>query len=136
MKLKANSVTFTIRKLLKQSKPGNTGLTLNLKGYPPDRRLCICKLLKHCLFCTKTLRKNSKQLFISYRKPHEPVGKQTISRWICDVLHKAGVDTSLYKAHSTRAAASSAALDKNVAVSDILATAGWASEKPFTKYYS
>ena len=114
MKFKSNSVTFTVKELLKQSKPGNTGLTLNLKAYPPDRRLCICRVLKHYLLCTKPLRKNSKQLFISYRKPHEPVGKQTISRWLCKVLHQAGVDTSLYKAHSTRAASSSAARDRNV----------------------
>jgi hypothetical protein len=136
MKLRANSVIFTVKELVKQSKPGNTGITLNLEAYPPDRRLCICRVLKHYLFCTKNLRKNSKQLFISYRKPHEPVGKETISRWIRVVLHKAGIDTSVYKAHSTRAASSSAARDRNVPISDILATAGWACEKTFTIYYS
>lgn len=136
MKLRANSVIFTVEELVKQSKPGNTGITLNLKAYPPDRRLCILRVLKHYLLCTRRLRKNSKQLFISYCKPHEPVGTETISRWIRNVLHNAGIDTSVYKAHSTRAASSSAARDRNVPISDILATAGWVSAKTFAKYYS
>lgn len=136
MKIKANSVIFIIKDLLKQSKPGKTGLTLNLKAYPPDRRLCICRVLKHYLLCTKHLRKNSKQLFISYCKPHAPVSRDTISRWIRTVMKEAGIDTSIFKAHSTRSAASSAAKNRHVPIADILSTAGWANERTFTTYYN
>lgn len=135
MKIKANSVVFVVGDLVKQSKPGNVGTTLNLKAYPPDRRLCVCRVLKHYLLCTKNLRRDSKQLFISYRKPHAPVSKDTISRWIRSVMQKAGIDTSIYKAHSTRSASSSAARDNHVPIADILSTAGWANEKTFTTFY-
>ena len=136
MKLKANSVVFIVRNLVKQSKPGNTGFTLNLQAYPPDRRLCVLRLLKHYLLCTKPLRGTSKQLFISYRKPYEPITRNTISRWIRMVLDRAGIDTAHYKPHSTRAAASSAAQNNRVPVADIMATAGWANEKTFTRFYN
>lgn len=136
MKIRANSVVFFIKDLVKQSKPGKIGITLNLKAYPPDRRLCICRVLKHYLLCTKYLRNNSKQIFISYCKPHAPVSKDTISRWIRIVLQKAGIDTSVFKAHSTRSASSSAARENHVPIADILSTAGWANEKIFTKYYN
>ena len=135
MKIKANSVVFSVKELVKQSRPGNTGITLSFKAYPPDRRLCVQRVLKHYLLCTKKLRKDSKQLFISFRKPYQPVGKDTISRWLRDVLHKAGVNTSVYNAHSVRAASVSAARDNDVPIHDILSTAGWASEKTFRKYY-
>ena len=41
-----------------------------------------------------------RDLLISYGKPHKPVSSEAISRWIKDELSKAGVDTSVFKAHS------------------------------------
>ena len=136
MTLKADSVVFTIQDLIKQSKPGKTGLTFTLKAYPLDKRLCICHVLKHYLNCTEPLRGQTKQLFISFRKPHAAVTKNTISNWLRAVLNRAGIDTNIYKGHSTRAAASSAANKNQVPVSDILTTAGWANENTFRLYYN
>ena len=59
-------------------------------------------------------------LIISYGKPHKPVSSGTISRWIKDELSKAGVDNSVFKAHSCRSASSSKARDADISVSEIL----------------
>ncbi len=136
MKVTSNSIVFVIRDLVKQSKPGNTGFTLVLKEYPPEKSLCVCHALKQYLLLTESCRGDTKQLFISHRKPYGAVSKDTISRWIRTVLHDSGVDTTIFKAHSTRAASSSAANEHHVPISDIMATAGWASEKTFRTYYN
>eukprot|EP00794_Sanderia_malayensis_P008458 gene8458-9363_t len=51
-------------------------------------------------------------------------------------LAKAGIDTSVYKAHSTRAAASSAAKANEVSIRTIMDHAGWSSENTFMKFYN
>ena len=43
-------------------------------------------------------------LLLSYTKPHERVTKATIARWIKTGVTIAGVDTLVFKAHSTRSA--------------------------------
>lgn len=48
-------------------------------------------------------------LFISIRKPHNPVCSAAIARWMKTVMGSAGIDTDQFKAHSLRAAATSAA---------------------------
>jgi hypothetical protein len=96
----------------------------------------VVTVLKHYLAQTKSLRGDENLLFISYRRPHEKVSKDTIARWIRTVLYKSGVDTTRFKPHSTRAASASAANSLNVPITDILAMAGWSSEKTFQKCYN
>lgn len=50
-------------------------------------------------------------------------------------MAKAGIDTSVYKAHSTRAAVTSTAKGKQVPMDTILSTAGWSSESTFARFY-
>ena len=135
-KLKSNSVTFYFEKLIKQSRPGNVGFSVTMEAYPPDRRLCVVRYIKEYLERTSTLRGNEKQLFISYKKPHKCVSSQTIARWLKEILKSAGIDTDKYKAHSTRAASTSAANRGEVPVASILEQAGWASERTFRRFYN
>lgn len=111
MELKQGSATFCVDDVVKQTRPGSTGLMLHLKAYPPDR------------------------VFISFSKPHQRVTSQTISRWIKESLTAAGIDTSVYKSHSTRAAAASAAKRADLPISNTLTQAGWANEQTFRKIY-
>ena len=69
-------------------------------------------------------------------KPHNAVSKDTIARWIKVTLGLAGIDGNVFKPHSTRAAATSAAKRKGVIVSDILNVAGWSNEKTFARFYN
>lgn len=135
MELKQGSATFCVDDVIKQTRPGSTGLMLHLKAYPPDRRLCIVNYLKQYISRTKDLRNQEDYLFISFSKPHQRVTSQTISRWIKESLTAAGIDTSVYKSHSTRAAAVSAAKRADLPISNILTQAGWANEQTFRKFY-
>ena len=121
--------------LLKQSKSGRNNPVAEIGAYPPDRRLCAVFVLKEYLKRTETLRGNNKCLFISHMKPHGPVARDTVSRWLKSVMISAGVDTSVYKPYSIRSAAVSKAKSNSVPVHDILSTAGWSSEKTYAKFY-
>ena len=48
----------------------------------------------------------------------------------------AGVDTSQFKPHSTRAAATSKARAAMLPVTEIMQKAGWSNEATFQKYYN
>lgn len=135
MTLKGGFVVFHLDEHLKQSKPGNTNFKFKLEAYPPDRRLCIVKYVKHYVQRTGPLRGNENSFFVSYTRPHNRVTTQTLSRWIKTCLQRAGVDTNVYKAHSTRAASTSAAAKAALPMDQILARAGWSSEKTFRKFY-
>ena len=50
-------------------------------------------------------------------------------------MFDAGIDTSIFKPHSTRSAATSAAKLASVPLDEIMATAGWRSNSVFAMYY-
>ena len=92
------------------------------------------EVIKEYLRRTKVFRDGHTQLLLSYLKPHLPISKDTLARWIRDVLHKAGVDTQ-FGAHSTRSASTSAAASKGLPIDIVLKAAGWSSAATFTRFY-
>ena len=50
-------------------------------------------------------------------------------------LAEAGIDTTKFKAHSSRSASSSAAYEAGVALPDIMEAADWSTVSTFTKFY-
>ncbi len=52
-------------------------------------------------------------------------------------MGRAGVDTTVFRAHSVRGASTSAARDRGMPMQDILATADWSREREstFRKFY-
>ena len=135
MTLSYSKVTFQINNLVKQSRPGRHLDNIVITGYAPARRLCLITVLKEYLKRTLYCRGSETKLFISYVAPHHRVSRDTISRWIVDVMFLAGVDTKLYRSHSTRAACVSSAVRAKVPVDIILKTAGWSQDSTFAKYY-
>lgn len=132
--IKGSKVMLVIPGLIKQSRPGKVGHKIELWAYAPDRRICIKTVLLEYLSRTKHLRKDE-SLFISYKSPYQGVSKDTISRWVRTVLAASGLDVNRFKAHSTRAASTSAASIKFVPLKDIIGMAGWSGEQTFQKYY-
>ena len=51
------------------------------------------------------------------------------------MLARAGIDTTRYKAHSTRAASTSAAKRNATPIAKIMGAAGWKSIDTFAKFY-
>ena len=130
------TAVFHIRHLTKTCKPGKSPPIVKLTAYPEDVRLCVLHVLVEYLKRTQRFRAHNKRLFVSIRAPHNNVSTQTISRWLKCVLERSGIDTSIFKGHSTRSASTSAALRHGVAVDDILSAAGWSSARTFAVFYN
>ena len=75
------------------------------------------------------------QLLIAMIRPHKPVSSSTVARWLKTVLNNAGIDTSIFKAHSVRSAACSSASEVGVTTATILDAADWATETVFQRFY-
>lgn len=135
IEISSSLVIIPITKLLKQSNARNHKFTLCIKPYMIDRSLCPVDTLKEYLKRTHCLRKGETQLFLSFHKPHLPVSKETISRWIKSILEEAGIDVAIFKPHSTRAASCSNLKRNEVPVDDIVRTAGWCSNRTFKTFY-
>lgn len=103
-----------------------------------EQILCPVRTLQIYEQYKESLRKRDSEenrLFISFQKPHKPVCSSSIARWMKTVLSSAGVDTDQFKAHSTRAAAASAAKSAGVSLKDIMTMADWSRENTFTRFY-
>ena len=122
--------------LLKQSRPSVKSPIMELCAYPENPKICVVKTLSHYLERTQSFREQETKLFLTYQIPHHAVSATTISRWIKSMLKRAGVDTSKFGAHSTRAAFSSAAKQAGGRIMDILSTGGWSTERTFASHYS
>ena len=118
-----NSISFIETECLKTSKPRKS---LDVSFSSSDCALiCPVTVLKEYISRTAALRVSDNsmfvsKLFLSFIKPHNPVSTATVARWIKSVLQSAGIDTSVFKAHSVRGAATSHAYVTGVPVSQIL----------------
>ena len=118
---------------VKQTKDGKHMEPLKFKVFH-EEKLCVIQNLTTYLERTKCLRKGH-QLFISYQKPYKAVSKDTVTRWVNDMMGKSGIDISRYVTHSCRAAASSYAFKKKVPLKRIMDSCGWSSERTFANHY-
>lgn len=129
-------ITIKIPDLIKTSKPGSKQPVLHLPFFLERPAICPATTLLCYIERTSTLR-TSDVMFIGIRKPHKPVGAQTLSRWVKRTLGECGVDTSTYSAHSTRHAAVSQAYSLGVNLDTIRKTAGWSRDSTtFAKFYN
>lgn len=94
-----------------------------IDAFTVDPSLCLVETLCHYLERTKNLRK-CESLFISFMKPHNTVSRDTVSRWVKQMMILAGIDVNTFTPHSTRGAASVAAKQAGVPIQDIMRNAG------------
>ena len=121
--------------LLKTSSVKSHQQELVFQAYPKDKSLCVVHYLKQYILRTKKVRREGEnRLFIISRPPHGAVSRDTIARWTKEGLHKSGIDTAIFSAHSTRAASTSKAKE-TVKLSTILTTAGWRGSSTFARFY-
>ena len=75
--------------------------------------------------------------FIATMKPYKAVSAQTIGHWIKALLSKAGIDTKLFTAYSTKHAAVSTAHKRGVDIDLIRKRAEWTFRfQTFFKFYN
>ena len=132
-------VTFHAAKLAKQSRQTKPVKEFFFPKFEQNKKLCPVLALQE--YEKKTSEKRSSngtlstQLLIAMIKPHKPVSSSTVARWLKTVLNNAGIDTSIFKAHSVRSAATSSASEAGVTTATILDAADWATETVFQRFY-
>ena len=130
---------FTLPPVRKSSRVTSPPIDINFPAFPQGRRLCIVNYLKTYERRTKSFRQVCKDspdlLFLSYYRLHRHIASSTVSCWFKYVLKSVDIDVYIYRGHSTRSAAASAAKLKGVSTSDILKVADWSRETTFTRFY-
>ena len=106
MHIDGNHCIFYTASLLKITRPGFHQHPLEFRRYTSES-LCVITYIKWYLLETKKLRDSDGGFFISFKPPHKAVTSTTIARWVVNVLKEAGVNVSVFSAHSTTSAASS-----------------------------
>ena len=124
MTINNNCYCCKIAPVLKTSKWGDKDHTLHLPRFE-DPKICVFKAVKDYLERTKQYRvSEDDQLFIITCRPYRPATGSTISGWVRTCMSEAGIDTQIYKTHSTRKAATSQAAEGSVPLGTILHAAG------------
>jgi site-specific recombinase XerD len=120
----------------------NTSVTSGAKpclvvpAFEDNHMLCPVRCLEHYLAVTAAWRsEQQQQLFLSMVVPHQTVSKNTLARWLKRLMGRAGIDTSIYKAHSIRSATAAKAISKGISIDQIMAAADWSSKHNFAKFY-
>ena len=88
--LKTPRVTFRIGDAQKTSTSKDHTGQISFKAYPTDRRLCVVRYLRDYQLRLEPHRGEKNQLFLSYRSPHDIIGRDTIRRWTKEVMAAAG----------------------------------------------
>ena len=138
-KLLPEGLVFTLTVATKTTRPDET-VEAFFTRFPEDSKLCPVECLNTYLSSTSRLRNlseagKSNNLFVSYIKPRQPVTTASVARWIRSFLTEAGIDTSVFKTHSVRGAATSAAANAFVPVQEILKMADWSNVSTFQQFY-
>lgn len=132
-----NTITFKLSRPTKVTKQGEPLPTIVIHAYDKDRDLDPTECIRAYLHRTKEWRLKEEQdiLLLSTIKPHNPVATPTVSNWIKQIMKKAGIDTDVYTAHSTRSASTSKAKQTGLPISDIIHNANWSRATTFHRHY-
>ena len=103
-----------------------------------DVEKCVTTYMDRTLtFRCKAVRQGKpkpNQLFLSH-KTGLPVARNSISRWLTEVMSLAGIDTSYFKAHSTRGAGLNKAKSRGANPSQIVQQGDWTNVTTWERHY-
>ena len=103
---------------------------------PSNSKICPVTALEQYCARVQPNRGEKDGIFLSITAPFEEVSVQVLAKDTLKVMTAAGIDTQKFKAHSTRMAAASAAVDKGVEVEDVMKKGRWQSWTVFEKFYN
>lgn len=136
IQIQTDCITIKIDELIKTSRQGTFQPLIKLPFIKENPNICPALAIKTYIDKTQIHRANEQNLFISFRKPHKKVGSQTLAHWVKKSLNDSGIDISVFGAHSTRHASTSAAHRAGVSLEVVRKAAGWSdSSNVFLKYY-
>ena len=104
----SSSFKFFFTKVTKSWRKGKPPPCLEFHEYSDDEKLCVVACTDEYLGRSAPWRtQGQNQLLLSHMRPYKEVQSSTIAHWVKLVLKMAGIDTSLYKAHSCRSVSTS-----------------------------
>ena len=132
-----------------------SSIIFHLPGLSKTQKDCNNRSVKYCKFSKKKLcvissiheyelrmehlRPVSKHepdpLLRSTKKPFKGLSSQTVGNWIKWVMKEAGIDISLFQAHSCRMVSTSKAAMSGISMDDIMSMADWSNTRTFNKFY-
>ena len=117
---------FYFNKLHKSLRIGNAPTAITYQEYTQDESLCVVRTLENILA------EEEKSII----HPHKPVVSSTISVLLKTILMKSGIDTSTFKAHSTRSASASKAGLQGASIEDILKRGSWSNKSNWQRCFN
>ena len=131
-----NSYIFEFSKVTKSWRKCKAPPSLELFNFESNTNMCVVSVLEAYLLRSAGWRSHNKhQLLLGTVSPHDEVAKSTISGWVKTVLGKAGIDTNIFKAHSSRSASTSKARIGGCSLQDILKRGQWSGKSTWQKHY-
>ena len=129
-------VICDITGLTKCSKLSRPNKQIVFRAYTENKLLCPVACIKEYLhFRAGLADEKYTQFFITHGKPHHPISKDTLARWVKEVMLCAGIDVTTFKPHSTRGASTTKASHLGIPLSDILKQGQWPNAKTFFNFY-
>merc|ERR1712096_330691 len=122
--LQGDTIIFFITGLEKQARPGH----IRTEHYLRETE-------SHRDYFETAEGYRPKGLFIANTKPYQSILPSTLAKWMLRVMTSAGIDTSHYKAHSSRSASASDLKKKGFSLHQILQRANWTQAKTFSTFY-
>ena len=101
MRTLANGVVLVPIVLAKQSCQGKPIKEFFFPSLPDNVSLCPVASLHAYLEETEGLRGEETRLFVSFIRLHKAITSSSIAKWLKLILEEAGIDTSIFGAHST-----------------------------------
>ena len=131
-----DKIIFHIIGLTRCSKPTTQNQPIVYRAYAEDKLLCLVK----CIYAylaqrSKITTQNFTKLFFTFGKPHHPASKGSLARWVKKVMGNSGIDTEIFKPHSTRVASNSAAYKLVMPLQEVLKRGKRSNTGTFFTYY-
>lgn len=138
IKISSERIIINITDIIKTSGIGRAQPRLDLPFF--IQRPCVCPastLVSYIAMTSTNRSSHDDRLILTIKKPYHPASSQTLGRWIKQMLASSGIDTTVFSAHSTRHATTSAAQRAGVSVDVIRKTAGWSDQSAtFANFYN
>ena len=129
------SVSIRVDSVQKHSSRGRSLEVIRLKQFTQDKTVCVVRTLRTYIDRTKDISDAGDSLLCSFKPPYRGIGTQTLARWTKDIMSRAGIDISVYKAHSTRGASASGLAQAGVPLDQILKLGSWSDISTFKMFY-
>lgn len=131
-------IIIKITDVIKTSAIGRCQPVLNLPFFVEKPSICPAQTLLTYIDLTQRYRPNDEtRLILTCKRPFHAASSQSIGRWIKQAMEESGVDVSIFRPHSTRHAATSAASRAGVSVDVIRKSAGWSGQSAvFANFYN